>query len=102
MSDVKTGKQTVEVADTNLEPRDIALNEPVQAPTDPGGAHAKGFSADPRPGSKVQPEGAIPVASVAEGETHVQQPERAGKVRPTGRGETGDYNPNDRIVNSGR
>jgi hypothetical protein len=50
----------------------------------------------------VQVEGAIPLASVPEGESHVQQPERDGRVRPTGRRETDDYTPNDRLMGSDR
>jgi hypothetical protein len=101
MADPKTDEQTVEVADTNLEPRAFALDDPVPTLNDPGGAHAKGYSADPRPEKEVKAEGAVPLAAVAEGETHVRQPERAGKVHPTGRSEPHEYNPNDRILGSG-
>ena len=101
MADPKTDEQTVEVADTNLEPRAFARDDPVPAPNDPGGAHAKGYSADPRPETDVKAEGAVPLAAVAEGETHVRQPERAGKVRPTGRSEPQASDPNERILGSG-
>jgi hypothetical protein len=37
------------LADTNLEPRDVPMQESVPAPNDPGGAHAKGYSADTGP-----------------------------------------------------
>jgi hypothetical protein len=87
---------------TNLEPRDIPLNEPVPTANDPGGAHAKGYSADPKPEVKVNLEGPIPLADIAEKETGVHQPEREGAVRPTGRSEPRDYTPNDRLMGSDR
>jgi hypothetical protein len=102
MAEKRTQEETVQVADTNLEPRSIALNEPVPSVNDPGGAHGKGYSADPRSEKHVPPEGAIPLASVAEDESHVHQPEREGKTRPTGRSEPRDYTPNDRLMGSDR
>lgn len=97
-----TSKQTtVEVADTNLEPRAIPLQEPVPAPNDPGGAHAKGYSPDDEPNAGEDTDEPIPLASVPE-EGNVRQPERQGKVRPTGRSEPRDYRPNDRLMGSDR
>lgn len=95
-------KKKVEVADTNLEPRDIPLEEPLPAANDPGGAHAKGYSADPKPDANVKAKGPIPLADVSDEESHVRQPEREGKVRPTGRSEPHDYTPNDRLMGSDR
>jgi hypothetical protein len=102
MTEQQPTQQTVEVADTNLEPRDIPLNEPLPTTNDPGGAHAKGYSADPKPETKVKTEGPVPLAAVAEDELHVRQPEREGKVHPTGRSEPRDYTPNDRLMGSDR
>lgn len=102
MTTRKTRKKKVEVADTNLEPRDIPLDEPVPAANDPGGAHAKGYSADPRADTKAAPPEPIPLAAVADDESHVQQPERDGKIRPTGRSEPREYTPNDRLMGSDR
>lgn len=91
----KPKSKMAEVADTNLEPRDIPLN-------DPGGAHAKGYSADPQAPVQVQPTGPIPLASVADDESQVHQPEREGKVQPTGRSDGGAYTPNERLMGSDR
>lgn len=99
----RSQQKTAKVADTNLEPRDIPLQEPVPMPTDPGGAHTKGYSSDAEPdadadGESEQP---IPLATAPKG-GHVHQPEREGKVRPTGRSEPRDYPPNDRLMGSDR
>jgi hypothetical protein len=102
MADPKTPKPTVEVADTNLEPRDIPLDEPLPTADDPGGARAKGYSAEPRPEKDVPATGPPPLAAVPEGQSHVRQPEREGKVCPTGRSEPRDYTPNDRLMGSDR
>lgn len=101
MAEQKTAQPIVEVADTNLEPRNIPLNEPVPTANDPGGAHAKGYSADPKAKPPVKTADPVPLASVEEG-TSVRQPEREGKVEPTGRGEPRDYTPNDRLMGSDR
>jgi hypothetical protein len=102
MQDPKKQKEPVEVADTNLEPRDIPLNSPLPTTNDPGGASAKGYSADPKAETPVKAEGAIPLTAVADDASHVRQPERDGKVRPTGRSEPHDYTPNDRLMGSDR
>jgi hypothetical protein len=98
MTEHKPIQPTVEVVDTNLEPRDIPLNEQVPTANDPGGAHTKGYSADPRPEVEVDPEGPIPLADVPDGDIGVRVPERDGKVHPTGRSEPQDYNPDDRLI----
>lgn len=67
---------------------------------DPGGAHAKGFSADPDPHAPPVPD-PIPLADApTDGAIHV--PERDLGVQPTGRDEPGPYNPNERILGGGR
>jgi hypothetical protein len=78
------------------------MDEPLPTPNDPGGAHAKGYSADPRPGQEVVRDEPIPLASVPADGSHVLQPERAGKVQPTGRSEPHDYTPNYRLMGSDR
>lgn len=102
MAESKTHEPIAEVADTNLEPRSIPLNEPLPTNNDPGGAQAKGYSADPRAEKHVQAAGPVPLAAVPDSESHVRQPEREGKVHPTGRSEPGDYTPNDRLMGSDR
>jgi hypothetical protein len=63
---------------------------------DPGGAHAKGYSADPdqRVPEVAEP---IPLADAPPGGIHV--PERDG-VQPTGRSDLPD-DPNNRVVDPG-
>ena len=96
MANLKKPEAIVEVADTNLEPRDIPLDEPLPTTNDPGGAHAKGYSADPRPEKDIKTAGPVPLAAAPDDTSHVRQPEREGKAHPTGRSEPGDYTPNDR------
>jgi hypothetical protein len=102
MADKSVKKQVSKVVDPDGRPHDVPLEEPLPGTNDPGGAHTKGYSAEPRPEQDVQAEGAIPLASVPGGESHVRQPERDGKARPTGRRETDDYTPNDRLMGSDR
>jgi hypothetical protein len=92
---------TVQVADTNLEPRDIPLQEPVASPNDPGGAHAKGYSPDTGPDIQADSdtEGPIPLSAAPEG-AQVRQPK--SNARPTGRSEPRPYSPNDRLMGSDR
>ena len=61
---------------------------------DPGGAHAKGYSADPDPHAPDAAE-PIPLADAPPGGIHV--PERDDGVRPTGRSEP-PTDPNNRVV----
>lgn len=102
MADPTKVDPIVEVADTNLEPRNISLDEPLPTANDPGSAHAKGYSAEPRTGKDVRSTGPVPLAAVADDKSHVRQPEREGKVHPTGRNELGEYTPNDRLMGSDR
>lgn len=61
---------------------------------DPGGAHAKGYSADPDQNVADVPE-PIPLVDAPPGGIHVA--ERDNGVQPTGRAEPPD-DPNNRIV----
>ena len=63
---------------------------------DPGGAHAKGFSADPDGAGPDLPD-PVPLADARPGGIHV--PERDPGVQPTGRI---DPDPAERIVSGGR
>ncbi len=78
------------------------LEDPVPAPEDPGGAHAKGFSADPRPEAEVSDQDPVPLAPASAAQPAVHVPERDRHVKPTGRREPGDYTPNDRLMGSDR
>lgn len=63
---------------------------------DPGGAHAKGYTADPDPAAPDLPD-PVPLADAGPGGIHV--PERDPGVQPTGRI---DPDPRERIVSGGR
>jgi hypothetical protein len=78
-----------------------ALDEPVPTPQDPGGAHAKGYSAEPGSAPPV-PEGPIPLAEGPDTHPAFSVPERDNDVRPTGREEPGEYTPNKRLMGSDR
>jgi hypothetical protein len=77
-------------------------DEPVPGAGDPGGAHAKGFSADPRPEVPVDEDGPVPLADAPDTQPAVHQPERDAGVQGTGRSKPGDYAPNDRLMGSDR
>jgi hypothetical protein len=74
------------------------MDEPLPAGGDPGGADAKGYSADPRPEADVPPSGPVPLTPAPDGSA-VHQPEREGKAQPTGRRQQ-HYDPNDRMLGS--
>jgi hypothetical protein len=102
MADGATREQIRDEMDRVAQP-DAPRDVPLPSVDDPGGAHAKGYSADPRPGAAVPAEGPVPLAAApGPDEPSVRQPERDGKVRPTGRGEPGGYSPNDRLMGSDR
>ena len=88
-----TGHQDKPPSGANTdEPRPVTeakLDEPLPTTNDPGGAHGKGYSADPRPGVDVKDEGPVPLAPGPDTHPAFHQPEREGKVVPTGRGEPG-------------
>lgn len=64
MTEKKRSQRIIKIADTNLEPRHIALDEPVPMANDPGGAHTKGYTADSEPhaDTNVKTERSIPLA----------------------------------------
>jgi hypothetical protein len=77
------------------------IDDPLPTGDDPGGAHSKGFSADPRPEVPVPETGPVPLAEGPR-EPSVHVPERDNNVQPTGRNEPGEYQPNDRLMGSDR
>jgi hypothetical protein len=97
----RTVNRTTETDIVEIE-KGVPSEEPLPATDDPGGAHAKGYSADPRPETKVKEQGPISLASGHDSESAVRQPEKDGKVRPTGRSDQGGYSPNDRLIGSDR
>jgi len=98
--------QTHTPSNAGIDPANLqaesSLDTPLPTTDDPGGAHAKGYSADPRPEKKVKDTGPVPLVAGHDAESSVRQPERDGHVRPTGRSEPGDYTPNDRLMGSDR
>jgi hypothetical protein len=102
MSDGPTREQIRDELDRVAQPaapRDV----PLPSTNDPGGAHAKGYSADPRPEAPAPAEGPVPLAAAPDPDASlVQQPERDGKAQPTGRGQPGGYSVNDRLMGSDR
>jgi hypothetical protein len=102
MADKPADKQAIKGLEPDGQQHDLPLEEPPPGTNDPGGAHTKGYSADPRPEKGVKREGPIPLAAVPEDGSHVRQPELEGKVRPTGRSEPHEYTPNDRLMGSDR
>jgi hypothetical protein len=73
---------------------------PLPPANDPGGTHAKGYSADPDPNAPVVPD-PIPVADAPPGGIRIPERDSPG-AQPTGRKEPGPYNPNDRFTSGGR
>jgi len=69
---------------------------------DPGGARAKGYTAEPGPLVHVPEEGALPLAPPSDEPSAIHVPERDEHVQPTGRREPGDYTPNDHLMGSDR
>jgi len=78
------------------------MDDPVPAPVDPGGAHSKGYSADPVPEAPVQDNDPVPLADGPAVHPAVRVPERDGGAQPTGRGGRHGYSPNDRLMGSDR
>ena len=72
------------------------LDEPIPAPDDPGGSHAKGYSADPGPAVPVPDEDPIPLAPGPAPPVHRPQQEAVGRNEP------GSYSPNERVMGSDR
>jgi hypothetical protein len=69
---------------------------------DPGGAHAKGYSADPRPDADVPEQDPIPLQPSPAATSQVHQPEKEGKAQPTGREDRGAEAPNQRVMGADR
>jgi hypothetical protein len=83
--------------------RDTArMDDPAPVVNDPGGAHAKGYSADPAPEPVVPDNDPLPLAPGPDESPAIRQPEREGKVPPTGRDEPGEYTANKRLTGAER
>jgi len=81
------------------DPRPLPDAEPgpgIPPANDPGGAHAKGYTADPDPNAPPVPD-PIPLAAAPPGEP-IKVPERDSGAAPTGRSEPRPYDPNERAA----
>jgi hypothetical protein len=76
-----------------------SLDAPVPAPNDPGGGHAKGYTADPRPEPEVPEKDPLPLAPDDAVRGHVRKPDQSRAVLPS---ERSGYSPNDRVTGSDR
>jgi hypothetical protein len=63
------------------------LDEPVPAPNDPGGAHGKGYSAQPGSGRPVKDDDPVPLASDADTGGHVRKPDQSHALPSAGPGQ---------------
>ena len=72
--------------------REPATDE-IDAPVDPGGAHNKGYSADPGPDNAVKESDPVPLAPGPNTHAKVRVAERDNHVQPTGRKELPDDEP---------
>jgi hypothetical protein len=88
--------------DPAADPLPAGMDEPLPTANDPGGADAKGYSAEPGPEPPVKDSDPLPLAPAPDTHPAIHQPEREGKVQPTGRGEETEYTPNDRLMGSDR
>lgn len=68
---------------------------------DPGGAHAKGYSADPGPEVDVPDDGPIPLADAPRKKQAIKVPHDPRGLPPTGRDEPAGQTPDGRPVRSG-
>ena len=72
---------------------------PLPNADDPGGAHRKGYTADPRPEKPVPDNDPVPLAADSEVKGHVRKPDQ---TRAVGSTESGGYSDNDRLMGSDR
>jgi hypothetical protein len=78
------------------------LDEPLPNANDPGGAHRKGYSADPGPAPAVPEQDPVPLADDGQVRGHAQKRDEDAVLPPTGRAEPGDNTDNDRLIGADR
>ncbi len=76
-----------------------AVGEAVAAVNDPGGAHRKGYSAQPGPARPIPNNGPVPLTPDNEVQAHVQKPDQS---RATPGSTSTGYSPNDRVTGADR
>ncbi|HEY1380445.1 MAG TPA: hypothetical protein VGF55_26830 [Gemmataceae bacterium] len=84
------------------DPNDQTLSELAPHAADPGGAHRKGYSAEPGPTSPVPDDDPVPLAADEDVRGHVQRPDEDAALPPTGREDPPTYPPEDRTLGYGR
>lgn len=80
----------------------VVVDRPLPTTNDPGGAAAKGYSAEAGEAPAVAGDGPLPLAAVPEPPPAIVVRERDPAVHPTGRSEPGDYTSNDRLMGADR
>jgi hypothetical protein len=83
MAEDMTREQTTSATDADLPT--VNMDEPLPEANDPGGAHGKGYSADPNPEPPLQDNDPVPLAAGPDTHPAVRQPERERAVWPTER-----------------
>jgi hypothetical protein len=68
---------------------------------DPGGAHSKGYSADPGPAPPVPDNDPVPLADDRDVHGHVRPRKEDSVLPPTGRTDPPLYSPTDRTIAEG-
>src|SRR5262249_26857796 len=74
---------------------DPAQDPPLPSADDPGGAHGKGYVAEPAPAPAVPHRDPIPLDHAAQGTGRVRKPEAARTLRGAGRTERKPHRPTD-------
>ncbi len=69
---------------------------------DPGGSHAKGYTAEPGPLPDLPAQGPLPLAPASDEPAVIHVPERDNHVQPTGRHERSPHLPSDRLIGADR
>ncbi len=84
------------------DPADATLAELAPNAADPGGAHRKGYSAEPGPAPPVPDTDPLPLADDEDVRGHVRRPDEDAVLPPTGREEPPTYPPGDRSIGYGQ
>jgi hypothetical protein len=75
-----------------------ALSGTIPVVADPGGAHNKGYSADPGPVTPVPNNDPLPLADDRDVHGHVHRRDEDAVLPPTGRTDPPEYSPTDRTI----
>ena len=104
MSVERTGKGPAGGTPQEEDRMEVEAGEPLAGVNDPGGAHIKGYSADPRPEPPVPAEGPIPLASASDEAPAVREQElqRENGIRATGRDDSDFEKSDERVIGADR